>query len=101
MPIGKNDYDPDSHLYRPTPFRQFCLEDARPLPPNPINNNRVKIYDFTVDSNNKLFLNFTWELPEATYGRVTAYQVRVLHVPVSSSDVPASSNIIVEKEFSS
>ena len=91
--------DVSGHLVRSAPHKQSCLEKARPSPPDPVVGNLVVVNKFTIDPNNRLFLNFSWELPDATYGNVSAYQVRVLHMPVSSSGVVASSNIIVEKEF--
>ena len=89
----------DNTLNRPAPHKDQCLLAVNPLPPDPINKDDIIVYDFTIDFNKALFLNFTWALPEATYGRVTMYQVRVLHMPVSAHGATTSSNIITEQVF--
>ena len=88
-------------LNRPLPAKQSCTEQAPPHAPDAIRKDDVEVNDFRIDPNNRLYLNFTWELPDATYGQVKGYEVRVLHMPVSSNVDPTSSNIITKKEFTS
>ena len=87
-------------LTRPVPPKQSCHAKAPPLPSDPISKNDIEVNNFTIDSGSRLYLNFTWDLPNATYGRVKGYQVRVLYMPVSSKGEPISSaNIITDKQF--
>ena len=74
---------------------------APPRAPDPINAENTEVNDFSIDSNNWLYLNFTWSFPDATHGQIKGYRVRVLHTPVSSGVGTTSSNIITEKEFTS
>lgn len=99
FPVRKNIPDVDLILSRQLPYRQQCIQSASPSQlPHPINKDDVVVDEFSINDN-ILFLNVTWSLPEATYGEVTKYGVRVLHMPVNSSGMTTLSNVITEREF--
>ena len=86
---------------RPVPHKQHCIVGTYPSPPDPIKIDDIIVFDFVIDSGNTLYLNFSWALPEATYGQITTYQARVLHMPVDAQRNTPSSNIITEQVFTS
>lgn len=62
--------------WRQMPEYVFCIVDAHPLPPDPVNTSDIVILH--QDFNHKfLFLNMSWSFPNALNGMATNFEVRI------------------------
>ena len=67
-------------FWRGNAWPQSCLVDASPLPPAAVSATSVSVFGLEFNGSS-LFLNISWEAPEATHGTIVKYEIRVTSEP--------------------
>jgi hypothetical protein len=63
-----------------------CVESAKPVRPDPIDNTSIVVTMFEIYEKTRVNLSISWEHPNATYGDVSAYEVVVTKEPLNAQD---------------